>query len=115
MPKYFLDLIIVLFLHRVCMQATHIMVVMSERVVNIYLRHATEDMLKNGGKEIRCPCRKCKLRGFLNPFSGDLLGHLLRYGFMDGHTQWISDDEDDEVHGASAGNEGQQDNNNDQG
>ena len=34
---------------------------------------------------------------------------------MDGHTQWISDDEDDEVHGAPAGNEGQQDNNNDQG
>ena len=97
------------------MQATHIMVVMSERVVNIYLRHATEDMLKNGGKEIRCPCRKCKLRGLLNPFSGDLLGHLLRYGFMDGHTQWISDDEDDEVHGAPARNEGQQDNNNDQG
>ena len=33
------------------MQATHIMVVMSECVVNIYLRHATEDMLKNCGKE----------------------------------------------------------------
>ena len=89
------------------MQATHIMVVMSERVVNIYLRHATEDMLKNGGNEIRCPCRKCKLKCFLNPFSGDLLGHLLRYGFMDGHTQWITDDEDDEVPGAPAGNDGQ--------
>ena len=31
---------------------------------------------------------------------------------MDGHTQWISDDE---VDGVPAGNEGQQDNNNDQG
>ena len=32
------------------MQATHIMVVMSERVVNIYLRHTTEDMLKMAAK-----------------------------------------------------------------
>ena len=79
------------------------MVVISERVVNIYLRQVMEDMLKNGGNEIRCPCRKCKLKCFLNPFSRDLLGHLLRYGFMDGHTQWITDDEDDEVDEAAGG------------
>src|SRR5664279_5115846 len=94
------------------MQAT--VVIMSECVVNRYLRHATDDMLRNNRKEIRCPCRKCKREGLLNPFTGDLLTHLLRRGFMDGHTQWISDDEDYEVHGAAAGNdqEGQQFNNN---
>ena len=89
------------------------MVIMSERVVNKYLRYATEGMLRNNHKEIRCPCRKCKNLGLVNPFTGDLLEHLLMRGFMDGHTQWISD-EDDEVHdGAAAGDdhEGQHDNN----
>lgn len=51
--------------------------------------------------------------GLAQPFTGDLLEHRLMRGFMDGHTQWISD-EDDEIHaGAAAGDdhEGQQDNN----
>lgn len=115
MPKFFVDLTIVLHRGRSCRRLIYKMVVMSTRVVDNYLRHATEDMLQNGGKEIRCPCKKCKLGGLLNPFSGDLLGHLLRYGFMEGHTQWISDDEDDEVDWEPTGNDGQQDNNNDQG
>ena len=87
------------------------MVTLSERVVNRYLRHATEDMLRNNHKVIRCPCRKCRLEGALDLFSGQLLEHLLRRDFMEGHTQWISDDEDDDqIHGAAAGNdqEGQQ-------
>ena len=36
-------------------------------------------------------------------------------GFMDGHTQWIEDDEEDQVHGEAAGNDQgapHQDNNN---
>ena len=81
------------------------MVIMSERVVNTYLRHATEDMIRNGRQVIRCPCRRCKMEGVLNPFSGDLLEHLLMRGFMDGHTQWIEDDEEDQVHGEAAGND----------
>src|SRR4051812_39236943 len=70
---------------------------MSECVVNRYLRYATKDMIQNNRKEIRCPCRKCKKLGFLNPFSGELLEHLLMHGFMDGHTQWL-DEDDDQVH-----------------
>ena len=86
------------------------MVIMSKRVVNTYLRHATEDMLQNKRKDIQCPCRTCKLEVGFTPFTGDLVEHLLRRGFMDGHTRWIEDDEND---GAAAGNdqEGQQDNN----
>ena len=48
MPKFFVDLISVLFLYRVSMcacRAAHIMVVIRERVVNIYLRHATEEKM----------------------------------------------------------------------
>src|ERR1041385_5821022 len=41
---------------------------MSERVVNKYLRYATDDMIQNNRREIRCPCRKCKKVGLLNPF-----------------------------------------------
>ena len=37
-------------------------------------------------------------------------------GFMDGHTQWISDEDDEEVHGAAVGNnEGQHEDNNNEG
>ena len=63
------------------------MVIISEHVMNRYLKYATEDMLQNNRKEIRCPCRKCKNLGLLNPFTGELLEHLLMRGFMDGHTR----------------------------
>src|SRR5664279_5711221 len=70
------------------------------------------DMYQNNRIEIRCPCRKCKLGTLHNPFSGTVRDHLLMHGFMDGHTQWISDEDDEQVHGATAGNEeGHQDNN----
>jgi hypothetical protein len=63
------------------------MVMMKESTVNRYLRHAAEDMVQNNCKEILCPCRMCKLGTLLDPFSGELLEHLLWKGFMDGHTQ----------------------------
>jgi hypothetical protein len=46
-----------------------------------------------------------------NPFSGKVLEHLLMSGFMDGHTQWMGEDgNEDEVHeGSSSSNEGQED------
>src|SRR3954466_10591843 len=90
---------------------------MSERVVNKYLRYATDDMIQNNRTEIRCPCRKCKKVGLLNPFSGELLEHLLIHGFMDGHTQWLDDDDDDddEVHDGATDDHDQHDNNNDHG
>ena len=82
------------------------MVTLSERVVNRFLRHATEEMLRNNRKIIQCSCRKCRLEGALDPFSGQLLEHMLRHGFMEGHTQWISDDEDDDkIHEAAVGND----------
>ena len=91
------------------------MVIMSEHVVNTYLRHATEDMLQNKRKDIQCPCRACKLEVGISPFTKTLLEHLLFRGFMDGHTRWLTDDEHDGNDGAPEGNnqdQGQQDNNN---
>jgi hypothetical protein len=82
-----------------------IMVIMSERIVTRYLKYATDDMFQNNRTEIRCPCRKCKLGTLLNFFSSILQEHLLMHGFMDGHTQWISDEDDEGVHGAATGNE----------
>ena len=73
------------------------MVIMGEVVVDRYLQRATEDMFQNKLKDILCPCRKCKLHEWLSPFSGKLQEHLLRHGSMDGYTQWIDDDEEDEV------------------
>src|SRR4051812_32793752 len=75
---------------------------MSDRVVKKYFRYATDDMIQNNRREIRCPCRKCKKLGLLNPFSGELLEHLLIHGFMDTHTQWLDEDYDDEVHDGAA-------------
>ena len=52
-------------------------------------------------KEILCPCRKCK-GVWLDPFKGGRLkAHLLRYGFMDGYTRWITEDDDDDIDGAT--------------
>jgi hypothetical protein len=52
-----------------------------------------------------------------NPFSGKVLEHLLMSGFMDGHTQWMGEDgNEDEVHednnnnNNNNNNEGQEDN-----
>src|SRR4051812_34850006 len=70
---------------------------MSERVVKKYLRYATDDMIQNNRREIRCLCRKCKKVGLMYPFSREFLEHLLIHGFMDGHTQWLDEDDDDEV------------------
>ena len=73
-------------------------------------------MLQNKRKDIQCPCRACKLEVGISPFTGTLLEHLLFRGFMDGHTRWLTDDDEhDGNDGAPEGNnqdQGQQDNNN---
>jgi hypothetical protein len=81
-------------------------------MVDRYLEHATSEMFREKRKEIRCPCRKCKQRYLLSPFSGALKEHLLMSGFMDSHKHWmIIDDEEEEpavVHAEeppSAGND----------
>src|SRR3954464_14694094 len=39
---------------------------------------------------------------WLDPFKGGCLkAHLLRYGFMDGYTRWITKDDDDDIDGAT--------------
>src|SRR3954471_9690407 len=72
------------------------------RMVDRYLRSAVDDMVEKNEKEILCPCRKCKEGVWLDPFKGGRLkAHLLRYGFMDGYTRWITEDDDDDIDGAA--------------
>ena len=73
---------------------------MKESVVDRYVERATADMYRNMRMDIRCPCRRCKLVSLFDPISGTVNEHLLRYGFMEGHTQWMSsDDEGDDDKG----------------
>ena len=72
------------------------------RMVDRYLRAAVDDLNEKNKKEILCPCQKCKEGVQLDPFiGGRLKAHLLRYGFMDGYTRWITEDDDDDIDGAS--------------
>ena len=71
------------------------MIFMSEKMVDGYLEHATSEMFREKRKEIRCPCRKCKQRYLLSPFSGALKEHLLMSGFMDSHKHWMTIDEEE--------------------
>src|SRR3954466_13087981 len=72
------------------------------KMVDRYLRSAVDDMVEKNEKEILCPCRKCKEGVWLDPFKGGhLKAHLLRYGFMDGYTRWIIEDDDDDIDGAT--------------
>ena len=92
-------------------------ILMSESIVNRYLKNTMADMYRNEREEIRCPCRKCKLRTLHRPETCIVRDHLLMHGFMDGHTQWLTEEDDDpESHGAAGGNdqEGRQDNNDEQ-
>ena len=76
-------------------QATMV-ISLRESVVHRYVQRMTADMHRNNRTEIGCPCRKCKLGSMFKPASGDVEKHLLRVGFMEGHTQWMGDDEDDD-------------------
>ena len=86
---------------------------MSEIILARWMKCATDDMVRNNRTDIRCPCRRCKLECVTEPGSGVLQNHLMRNGFMDGYTRWISDEDGEEdVDGGAPGNEeGQQDNN----
>jgi len=88
---------------------------MSESMVTRYLEAATADMIRNNKTEIRCPCRKCKLKSLIKPSSGVLENHLLMRGFMPGYNRWISDEDDDDGNNGAAGNEERQQDNNDEG
>ena len=58
---------------------------MIEGIVNRFLRSAKAEMLQKNETEIRCPCRRCKLKSLIaDPDSGQVRDHLLLHGFMDG-------------------------------
>ena len=81
-------------------------------IVGRFMEHATAEIFRNNMTEIRCPCRRCKLKSLIaDPDSGQVRDHLLLRGFMDGY-RWQGDEDDYEVvHGGRARNEeGQQDN-----
>ncbi|KAK1632145.1 hypothetical protein QYE76_006460 [Lolium multiflorum] len=77
---------------------------MSEGVVARFLKAATAEMIRNNQKEIRCPCRRCKLTSLMDPKADMVRDHLLMRGFMDGY-RWEGDEDDYEfVHGISTRN-----------
>jgi hypothetical protein len=78
---------------------------MNEGIVARYMKAATHDMIQNNQTEIKCPCHRCKLKCYIDPYFGQLQSRLLSRGFMDGYTQCISDEDDDNVHGAVTGND----------
>ena len=85
-------------------------IAMRESVVDRYVERATADMYRKKRKDIMCPCRRCKLGSLFDPFSGIVNQHLLRYSFMEGHTQWMSDDGDDDIDGDGDDDGGDDDN-----
>ena len=64
-----------------CTAQATMVVTMSEGRVATYKEDAKADMILNNRTQIRCPCRKCKLRTWNYPDSGQLEEHLLRRGF----------------------------------
>ncbi|KAK1648036.1 hypothetical protein QYE76_065841 [Lolium multiflorum] len=77
---------------------------MSEGVVARFLKAATAEMIRNNQKEIRCPCRRCKLTSLMDPKDDMVRDHLLMRGFMDGY-RWEGDEDDYEFfHGISTRN-----------
>src|SRR6187401_3343545 len=85
---------------------------MTEGIVNRFLSSAKAEMLQKNETEIRCPCRRCKLKSLIaDPDSGQVRDHLLLRGFMDGYRRQGDEDDYEVVHGGRARNEeGQQDN-----
>src|SRR3954470_19550273 len=84
---------------------------MTGGIVDRFLSFTKAEMLQKNEMEIRCPCRRCKLKSLMDPNSVHVRDHLLLHGFMDGY-RWQGDEDDYEViHGDRARNEeGQQDN-----
>ena len=66
---------------------------MTGGIVDRFLSSAKAEMIQKNETEIRCPCRRCKLKCLLDPDSETIKGHLLTRGFMDGY-RWQGDEED---------------------
>ncbi|KAK1601079.1 hypothetical protein QYE76_018385 [Lolium multiflorum] len=72
--------------HAVQHQSTMVVHMREGQVVR-YKVNAKADMVRNNMTLIRCPCRKCGLRQWIDPDSGQLEEHLLRRGFMLGFNE----------------------------
>ena len=78
---------------------------MTEGIVKRFLSSTKAEMLQKNETEIRCPCRRCKLKSLMDPDSVKVRDHLLLRGFMDGY-RWQGDEDDYEViHGGRERNE----------
>ena len=74
-------------------------VTMSSGRITRYKEEAKADMIRCNGRQIRCPCRSCKLVRWIDPYSGQLEDHLLRRGFMLGFNEGGREDEESLGHG----------------
>ena len=73
-----------------------------DRTINGFFKVALEDMNRKGETMILCPCKKCENIVLIDPFTGRVKMHLLKYDFMPGYTRWTShgeEEEDTEVEG----------------
>lgn len=57
--------------------------VMDSGQIARYKKNAKADMIRRNRRQIRCPCRSCKLERWIDPDSGQLEEHLLRRGFFE--------------------------------
>ena len=55
---------------------------MSSGRISRYKEEVKAEMIQCSRRQIRCPCRKCKLVSWIGPDFGQLEDHLLRRGFM---------------------------------
>src|ERR1041385_7282487 len=75
---------------------------MTGGIVDKFLSSTKAEMIQQNETEIRCPCRRCKLKCLLDPDSKTIKGHLLTRGFMGGY-RWQGYEEDYEfVQGSRA-------------
>ena len=63
-------------------QSTMVLTMNSGRI-DRYKKDAKADMIRCNRRQIRCPCRTCKLVRWIDPDSGQLEEHLLRRGFFE--------------------------------
>ena len=76
-----------------------------DRTVKGFLTFAVANMIRIGESQLSCPCNICRNGHFMDPFTGTVLAHLLRSGFMDGYTRWTLHGEEEEED-ASDGDDG---------
>ena len=66
-----------------------------DRTINGLFEVALEYMNRKGETIILCPCKKCKNIVLIDPSTGRVTMHLLKYDFMPGYTRWTSDGEEE--------------------